>query len=68
MIGVKLEVKLKRRSGFNGFRKERSTISAIRMIDKIDEDVNSEPYISSRFCAPVSLDVEGAFNSARWEL
>jgi hypothetical protein len=50
-----------------GFRKGRSTTTAMQRVRDIAAHVNSGAYKNREYCIMVSLDVQNAFNSAPWE-
>jgi hypothetical protein len=50
-----------------GFRKGRSTTTAMQRVMDIAAHVNSGAYRNREYCIMVSLDVPNAFNSAPWE-
>jgi hypothetical protein len=50
-----------------GFRKGRSTTTAMQRVMDIAAHVNSGAYRNREYCIMVSLDVQNAFNSAPWE-
>lgn len=49
-----------------GFRKERSTVDAIRRVIDVVESAGSGQLYNRKLCAVVALDVANAFNSAKW--
>ena len=53
-----------------GFRKGRSTVDAINLVVNIAKDAISGTRWKNRekqYCAVVTLDMQNAFNSARWD-
>ena len=53
-----------------GFRKGRSTVDAINLVVNIAKDAISETRWKNgekQYCAVVTLDMQNAFNSARWD-
>lgn len=50
-----------------GFRKERSTVDAVKSVIQTAEVAIQRKRRGIRYCAVVTLDVKNAFNSASWE-
>ena len=50
-----------------GFRKERSTVDAIRVVTNIASEAISGGRCAMKYCAVITLDVRNAFNSANWD-
>lgn len=49
-----------------GFRKGRSTISALSAVEQIVKDIDSKAHQHRQLAAMVTLDIKNAFNSAPW--
>ena len=50
-----------------GFWKGRSTIDAIGRVIAVASDAISGSRCTKRMCAVIGLDIQNAFNSARWD-
>lgn len=50
-----------------GFRKEKSTVDAIRTVLEKAEKASKQKRRGNRHCAVITIDVKNAFNSASWE-
>lgn len=71
IIKMRLEKHLEDTDGLNdkqyGFRKGRSTVDAALKIMETVDKYSTGPLYKRQLCAVVALDVQNAFNSARWE-
>jgi len=70
LIKKRLETELEEKEIINnkqfGFRKGRSTISALSAVEQIVKDIDSTFYQHRQLAAMVTLDIKNAFNSAPW--
>lgn len=71
IIKIRLENHLAETRGLNekqyGFRKGRSTVDAVNKLMETVDKSSSGPLRKRQLCAVVALDVNNAFNTARWD-
>ena len=72
MIRGRLEESISERGGLYvhqyGFRKKRSTIDAVRTVQKTVEEIKKTSYKHRKVAVMVAVDIKNAFNTADWSI